>query len=176
MQRLVNKWFKWTTDPCAIQLTAGSTVIQLCEKVMPLSCKHWLLCLCRALDSCGRAWIAVGSDSHWNSNWSLSASSLWLSTKPSLVKIRQRWAERKGKERDIWILSGKREKQAGSDTRLYISTVVGKSQWPPLKFYSITIIIIKCFKGMFYCVSKDLVASEVLKQMEIICWSLFIVN
>lgn len=100
----------WTTDPCANKLTAGSTVIQLCEKVMPLSCKHWLLCLCRALDSCGRPWIAVGSDSHWNSNWSLSASSLWLSTKPSLVKIRQRWAERKGKERNIWILSGKREK------------------------------------------------------------------
>lgn len=23
---------------------------------------------------------------------------------------------------------------------------------------------------MFYCVSKDVVASEVLKQMEIICW------
>lgn len=85
--------------------TAGSTVMQLCERVSWWSCTVWLLRSCRALESCGRRWIAVGSDSHWKSNCSFSSfcwSSMlslekgrWGGSQREKNSLRQKEAERR---------------------------------------------------------------------------------
>ncbi len=69
--------------------TAGSTVMQLCERARWWSCTARLRRSCRALDSSGRRWMAVGSDSHWKSNRSFSSSSSCWSTELSLEKGRK---------------------------------------------------------------------------------------
>lgn len=75
--------------------TAGYTLIQLCEKVSPLSCTNWLLCPCRALDSCQGPWIALQLVSRWRGNRFLSPSFLCLSA----ISLPERKMSRQGKQR-----------------------------------------------------------------------------
>lgn len=75
--------------------TAGYTLIQLCEKVSPLSCTNWLLCPCRALDSCQGPWIALQLVSRWRGNRFLSPSFLCSRT----MRLPERKMSRQGKRR-----------------------------------------------------------------------------